>query len=538
MPTYAPGTKERELLDEKIDSYENFVDDIPIMVGDEEIRTDLVRYQVCPFDHQRKVAKYYWATPDVVQKAIANCLSARKQWMLRPLPERAEIFHRAADLIAYKYRYDILARTMLGQGKNIWQAEIDAAAEMIDFLRFNNQFAREVTSYQPLSPNKEETNTIVYRATEGFWTAITPFNFTAIGGHLCSAPALMGNVCLWKPSDTAISSNYLVYKIYREAGVPAGVINFVPADGPVFGDTITSAPDLTGINFTGSVKTFKTLWKAVANNIDIYKTYPRLIGECGGKNMHFVHASAHVDNVFYGSIQAGFEYSGQKCSALSRMYVPNSLWPEIKANLIAIQKEIAVGTPLEGKTFMSAVIDDKSYARCKAYLEHAKKSPDLKIIAGGRCDDSQGYYVEPTIIETSDATNKIIQEEIFGPIVTVYVYPDRKYKETALLASITSPYALTGAIYAEDQEVIDELSDIFIDCAGNFYINDKSTGSVVGQQPFGGTRLSGTNDKAGGPYYLLKFLSPQSVKERHVPKSTWKYPSMADSEEEVKPTLK
>ncbi|XP_060573762.1 delta-1-pyrroline-5-carboxylate dehydrogenase, mitochondrial-like [Ruditapes philippinarum] len=534
MPTYAPGTKERQLLEDKIKSYDGKVRDIPIVIGDEEIRTKDVHSQVCPFDHHRKIATFSYATKDIVNKGIANSLAARKAWERTPLEKRAEIFARAAELMATKYRYDLLATTMLGQAKNIWQAEIDAAAELIDFLRFNVQFARELTKYQPLSPSPEETNTVRYRGVEGFWAAVTPFNFTAIGGHLPAAPALMGNVSLWKPSDTAMLSNYTVYEIYREAGLPAGVINFIPADGPVFGDTVTASPDLAGINFTGSVGTFRRLWKQVGQNLDNYKGYPRLIGECGGKNMHFVHPTAKIDQVFLGAIQSGFEYSGQKCSALSRMYIPESLWPEVKENMKRIHKQIVVGTPLHGETFVSAVIDDKAFARCKSYLDHAKKSPDLKIVAGGNCDDSKGYFIEPTIVESHNPKEKILKEEIFGPIVTVYVYPDQKYRETAELAAETSPYALTGAIYADDPNAIEELSDIFLDSAGNFYINDKSTGSVVGQQPFGGTRLSGTNDKAGGPYYLLKFVSPQSIKTRNVPKTTWKYPSMEDSPSDFK----
>ncbi|WAR14457.1 AL4A1-like protein [Mya arenaria] len=415
MPSYAPGTEEREQLDKTVAGYEGLVKDVPIMIGDEEIRSGQPRYQ--PFDHEKRIAKFTYASKDVIQKAIDNSLKARKDWERQPLEKRAEVFYRASELMKNKYRYDLLATTMIGQGKNIWQAEIDAAAEMIDFLRFNIQFAR------------------------GFWACITPFNFTAIGGHLPAAPALM---------------------IYREAGLPAGVINFIPADGPSFGDTVTSSPHLAGINFTG---------------------------KCGGKNMHFVHPSAKLDQVFYGAIQSGFEYSGQKCSALSRMYIPESMWPDIKENLKRIHKEMV------------------AFARCKSYLEHAQKSANVKIIVGGKCDDSVGYYIEPTFLEVSNPDEKLLKEEIFGPIVTVYVYPDDKYRETAKKASQTSPFALTGAIYAEDEDVVEELSEIFEDCAGNFYINDKSTGSVA-------------------------------IKRRNVYKKTWKYPSMADTTPgELNPTF-
>ncbi|OWF37163.1 delta-1-pyrroline-5-carboxylate dehydrogenase, mitochondrial-like [Mizuhopecten yessoensis] len=528
MPEYAPGSKEKKELDACLAKYQNHVEDIPIVIGDEEIRTNQVHHQVAPFDHQKTIAKFTYASADLIQKGIDTSLRVRRDWERRPLYERAEIFLKAADLMSGKYRMDLLATTMMGQAKNVVQAEIDAAAELIDFLRFNAQFAQDITRYQPLSPTANITkNSTVYRGMEGFWAAITPFNFTAIGGHLASAPAMMGNVCQWKPSDTAMLSNYTVFKIFREAGVPAGVINFVPADGPVFGNTITSSHDLAGINFTGSVKTFHHLWKQVGQNLENFRTYPRLIGECGGKNFHFVHPTADVDSVVNGTVRSAFEFGGQKCSACSRAYIPASLWPKIKEGMINIHKQIKVGSPLDNDTFLSAVIDDKSFNRIKGYLDHAKTSPNLKVVAGGSCDDSKGYFVEPTIIETSDPKDKIMQEEIFGPVVAVYVYPDNKYKEVTKMVTETSPFALTGAIYAQEENVKQELVEMLKDSAGNFYINDKSTGSVVGQQPFGGARLSGTNDKAGGPHYLLKFVSVQSVKETMVPSKEWRYPSMA-----------
>ncbi|XP_062597792.1 delta-1-pyrroline-5-carboxylate dehydrogenase, mitochondrial-like, partial [Saccostrea cucullata] len=385
----------------------------------------------------------------------------------------------------------------------------------------------DITSYQPLSPEIDTVqNSAVYRGCEGFWAAITPFNFTAIGGHLCSAPALMGNVCLWKPSDTAMLSNYTVYKIYREAGLPPGIINFVPADGPVFGDVITKSPNLAGVNFTGSVRTFKTIWKSVAQNLDSYISYPKLIGECGGKNFHFIHKSADVTSVVVGTIRSAFEYGGQKCSACSRMYIPQSMWPEVKRKMLDILSQIKLGSALDNTVFLSAVIDDKAFKRIKSYIDYAKDSPNLTVIAGGQCDDSQGYFVEPTIIETSDPQDKIMQEEIFGPVLTVFPYPDDEYMKYAQLATKTSPFALTGAVFAKEPKAREELVDAFQDVAGNFYINDKSTGSVVGQQPFGGDRLSGTNDKAGGPYYLTRFVSMQCVKESKVPLETWMLPSM------------
>ena len=525
---YEEGSDEKKALAQTLEKYKGKTEDIPIVIGDEEIRTKEVKFQVEPFDHHEKIAKYHYATPDLVQKAIDNSLKARKAWDRTPLEKRCDVFLKAADLMANKYRMDLMASTMMGQAKNIVQAEIDAVCELVDFLRFNVQYAGQLIQSQPISPTSSvEKNSHQYRGMEGFWAAISPFNFTAIGGHLCQAPTIMGNVVVWKPSDTAMLSNYLVYKIYREAGLPAGIINFVPADGPVFGDTVTSSPHLAGINFTGSVKTFQHLWKQVANNIENYRTYPRLIGECGGKNFHFVHKSGDLESVVNGTIRSAFEYGGQKCSACSRMYIPQSMWSEVKDKMLNIHKKIKVGSPFDKDTFVSAVIDDKAFDRIKGYLSHAKSSPNLTVIAGGNCDNSKGYFVEPTIIETSDPDDKIMHEEIFGPVVTVYPYPDEQYKEIAEKVTQTSPYALTGAIYALDEKVKEELTDTFRDSAGNFYINDKSTGSVVGQQPFGGTRLSGTNDKAGGSQYLLRFASIQSVKETYKPLTAWEYPSMS-----------
>lgn len=527
MLDFAPGSQERKDLEKTLQKYMGQTIDVPIVIGDEEIRTEQVRKQVAPFDHNWTVATFYHATPDLIKKAIASNMKARSDWEKRPLQERCDIFLKAADLISKQYRMDLIATTMIGQAKNVWQAEIDAAAELIDFLRFDVMFAQKTTAYQPLSPSPNTTlNTMSYRGLEGFWAAVCPFNFTAIGGHLPMAPALMGNVSLWKPSDTAVLSNYTVFKIYREAGLPPGVINFLPADGPVFGDTVLSSPDFAGLNFTGSVGTFKKLWKQIALNLDIYRNYPRIIGECGGKNFHFVHPSADVQSISTGSVRSAFEYNGQKCSALSRMYVPQSLWPEIKSKLLEIMKDIKMGSPLDRENFVTAVIDDKAFVRIKNYIEYAKSRSSMTIISGGHYDDSKGYFIEPTIIETRDPLDKIMQEEIFGPIFAVYVYPDSKLKETIKLAQTTSPYALTGAIYVQDKAAKEELIEAFRYSAGNFYINDKSTGSIVGQQPFGGARLSGTNDKAGGPHYMARFTSPLSVKETFVPQTSWRYPSM------------
>ncbi|KAK3736547.1 hypothetical protein RRG08_051539 [Elysia crispata] len=526
MLDYAKSNPETAQLEKTLEQYCDPID-VPIVVGDEEIRTGPVQRQVAPFDHKRTVATFHHATPEILKKAIESNLKARIDWERRPLQERCDIFLRAADMISQERRMNLIASTMLGQAKNVFQAEIDAAAELIDFLRFNVQFALKTTSYQPISADPKVTlNSMVYRGLEGFWAAVCPFNFTAIGGNLPMAPAIMGNVSLWKPSDTAVLSNYEAFKIYREAGLPPGVINFVPADGPTFGDTITASPHLAGLNFTGSAATFKRLWRQVGENLDNYINFPRLIGECGGKNMHFVHPSADLENVANGTVRSAFEFNGQKCSACSRLYVPESMWPQLKERVLSILSEVKMGSPLDRENLVTAVIDAKAFARIKGYIDYAKSNPDLTIIAGGNCDDSVGYFVEPTVIVSTDPKSKLMAEEIFAPILTVYVYPDSKVIETVELSKSTSPFALTGAIYVQDDAAKAQLADAFKFHAGNFYINDKSTGSIVGQQPFGGSRQSGTNDKAGGPFYMTRFTSPQSIKETFVPLKDWRYPSL------------
>ncbi|XP_072888038.1 delta-1-pyrroline-5-carboxylate dehydrogenase, mitochondrial [Hemitrygon akajei] len=524
---FKPGSSERQALQKALNDLKGRTLEIPCVIGGERVWTKEIRYQLCPFNHSHKVAKFCYADKDLINKAINAALSAHREWDLKPIEDRAQIFFKAADLISGPKRAELLARTISARyGKTVIQAEIDAAPELIDFFRFNAKYAMELQHEQPIS-EPPSTNTTLYRSLEGFVAAISPFNFTAIGGNLAGAPALMGNVVVWKPSDTAMAASYNVYEILLEAGLPPNVIQFVPADGPLFGETITNSEHLAGINFTGSVPTFKHLWKQVSANLDKYRCFPRLSGECGGKNFHFVHKSADVTSVINGTIRSAFEYGGQKCSACSRLYVPDSLWPEIKKNLLEEQKKIKVGDPAEDfTTFLSAVIDDKSFARIKKWIKHAQSSPNLTIIAGGKCDDEVGYYVQPSIIETKDPQDPIMKEEIFGPIVTVYVYPEDKYQEVLHLIDTSTPYGLTGAVFAQDKSVIAEASQVLRFSAGNFYINDKSTGSVVAQQPFGGARISGTNDKAGGPHYILRWTSPQSVKETHVPLTAWRYPYM------------
>ncbi|XP_077312449.1 delta-1-pyrroline-5-carboxylate dehydrogenase, mitochondrial [Lithobates pipiens] len=520
------GSPERAALQKALHELKEKTEEIPCVVGGEAVWTKDIRYQVSPFNHSHKVAKYCYADKELLTKAIDGALSARKEWDLKPPEDRAQIFFKAADLLSGPRRAEVLAKTMIGQGKTAIQAEIDAAAELIDFFRFNAKYALQLQHEQPISV-PISTNTLVYRGLEGFIAAVSPFNFTAIGGNLAGAPALMGNVVLWKPSDTAILASYAVYNVLREAGLPPNIIQFVPADGPVFGDTITSSEHLSGINFTGSFPTFKRLWKQTAENLDRYRTFPRLAGECGGKNFHFVHKSADAESAVNGAIRSAFEYSGQKCSACSRLYVPDSLWPQIKARLLEEHAKIKVGNPADDfSTFTSAVIDEKSFRRIQGWIKHAKESPNLTVLCGGNCDDRVGYFVEPTIIETKDPKEKIMAEEIFGPVLAVYVYPENQYKEVLKLIDSTSPYGLTGAVFAQDKNVLQEAAEVLRNAAGNFYINDKSTGAVVAQQPFGGSRASGTNDKPGGPHYILRWTSPQVVKETHVPLREWKYPYM------------
>lgn len=526
---FEPGSEQRLALDAKLKQYNSELFDIPLVIGDEEIRTKNVQFQVKPFDHQSKLSKYYSADSGILEKAIQASQKAFRSWDATPLEKRAEIFVRAAELIRGKYRADILAATMLGQSKTIIQAEIDAAAELSDFYAFNVQWALEAQKWAPLSVDGC-SNALHWRGFEGFWAAIAPFNFTAISGHLAGAPALMGNVVLWKPSSTAILSSYINFKILREAGLPPGVINFVPSGGSVFGPVITKSPFLAGINFTGSAGTFESVWKEVGNNISLYKSFPRLIGECGGKNFHYVHPSAsNTAHIVNSTIRSAFEYSGQKCSACSRMYVPKSKWNGIRDGLVAAIKQMKVGSPLEYDTFMTSVIDDKAFVRIKSYLDRAKTSPNLKIVIGGGCDKSKGYFIEPTVVETKDPNDQMMQEELFGPVLTVYVYEDREAVDVLKLVDTTTPFALTGAIFADDEKAIKEASDRLKFSTGNFYINDKSTGSVVSQQPFGGARKSGTNDKAGSPYYILKFANLLSVKTQTKPLEDWRYPYMSSA---------
>ncbi|KAM8708228.1 hypothetical protein ACLKA7_015234 [Drosophila subpalustris] len=527
--TYCKNSEERKALQQALKATTSKCEEVPIVIGGKEYKTDQVMHQVMPHDHQHKLAKFYYADKKLLENAIKTAVEVQPKWDRVSLSERLKIWERAADLMAGKYRQDLNSATMLGQAKTVIQAEIDAAAELIDFLRIHAYFLKECVKYQPISEDIKVTkNSMRYRGFDGFIAAVSPFNFTAIGGNLAYTPAMMGNAVLWKPSDTALLSNWRIFNIMREAGVPDGVVNFVPADGPVFGDTITASPHLAAINFTGSVPTFSRLWKQVGNNIEKYNNFPRLIGECGGKNFHFVHSSADVESVVTSTIRSSFEYSGQKCSACSRMYVPESLWPKIKEGLVCEVQKLKIGDVQDMSTFTSAVIDDKAFKRITGYIEHAKSSPNLEIIAGGTYSDSKGYFINPTIVVSKDPKDRIMTEEIFGPVLTIYVYKEADLSKTMQLVNSSTQFALTGAVFGQDEDFIKCAMEEFKMAAGNFYINDKSTGSVVGQQPFGGGRKSGTNDKAGGPHYILRWTSPQSIKETFVPLRDINYPYMSE----------
>lgn len=526
---YRKDSAERTELQAALKAMANSVEDVPLVIGDREIREGEQRKQVMPHDHNKTVATFYYADSKMISKAIDNAIESQKKWDKTSLKERIDIWEKAADLMAGPYRQTLNAATMLGQAKTVIQAEIDSAAELIDFIRMNAYYLKENSKYQPISEDLKVTkNSMRFRGIDGFIAAVSPFNFTAIGGNLAYTPALMGNSVLWKPSDTALLSNWIIFKIMREAGVPPGVVNFVPADGPVFGDTITASPHLAGINFTGSVPTFNRLWKQVGQNIDKYINFPRLIGECGGKNYHFVHPSADSESVINGTIRSAFEFCGQKCSACSRMYVPESLWPKIKAGLLEIRDKLKVGDVQDFSSFTSAVIDEKAFARIKSYIDHAKNSSDIEVIGGGQYDDSKGYFIQPTIVQCKNPRDKIMTEEIFGPVLSIYVYKDQDLEQTLQLVGSTTAFALTGAVFAQDEKFLRYAIEELKMTAGNFYVNDKSTGSVVGQQPFGGGRMSGTNDKAGAPQYIMRWTSPQAIKETFVPLREYSYPYMSD----------
>jgi 1-pyrroline-5-carboxylate dehydrogenase len=524
---YAPGSPERKELKARLAEMRGKVIEIPMYIAGKEIRTDDVREIYAPHDHQHLLGKYFYGTADHVHMAIDAALEARPQWQALPWDQRASIFLKAADLVSGPYRSKINAATMLGQSKNVYQAEIDAACEMADFFRFNVEFMADIYQQQPIS-SKGIWNRVEQRPLEGFVYAITPFNFTSIAGNLPAAPALMGNVVVWKPAETQIYSAAVLMEIFREAGMPDGVINMVFVNGPVGGKVMAMHPDFVGVHFTGSTEVFKRIWKAIGDNVALHNTYPKIVGETGGKDFVMVHESARTAQVATALSRGAFEYQGQKCSAASRAYIPDNLWPEIKDLLVNDVKSFKMGGPEDFSNFINAVIDEVAFEKITSYIDHAKNDPSCEILAGGGYDKSAGYFIEPAVILTTDPQYRSMQEEIFGPVLTIYVYPAGEYTKTLDMLDKTSPYALTGAIFAQDRWAIEEAFTKLFNSAGNFYINDKPTGAVVGQQPFGGARASGTNDKSGSYLNLLRWVSPRTIKENFNPPEDYRYPFMAE----------
>lgn len=521
---YAAGSPERELLKEAIAQARSQSIDVPMYIAGKEVRTNKKEALRPPHDHQHILGYYHQGDKSHVKDAIEAALAAKSKWESLSWEHRASIFLKAADLIAGPYRYKLNAATMLGQSKNAYQAEIDAACELIDFLRFNVQYMTEIYQQQPPVSSKGVWNRLEQRPLEGFVFALTPFNFTAIAGNLPTSAAMMGNVVVWKPSNTQIYSANVLMQIFREAGLPDGVINLVYVSGPDAGDVIFKHPDFAGIHFTGSTAVFQDIWKTIGNNIHQYKTYPRIVGETGGKDFIFVHHSADVRVANAAIVRGAFEYQGQKCSAASRVYIAKSIWPELKKLLQSDLATIKMGPTEDFSNFVNAVIDEKSFDKLAKYIDTAKNSPDVEIIAGGKYDKSRGYFIEPTVIVTKDPFYTTMCEELFGPVLTIFVYDDQDFEKTLDIVDKTSVYALTGAIIAQDRYALEKMSHALRNAAGNFYINDKCTGAVVGQQPFGGARGSGTNDKAGSMINLLRWVSPRTIKETFDPPKDYRYP--------------
>jgi 1-pyrroline-5-carboxylate dehydrogenase len=522
---YGPGSAEKKSLKKRLDEMSSEQIEIPVIINGKEVRTGDTAKAVCPHDHGHVLATYHQAGSAEVAIAAEAAKNAWHEWSELPWEERASVLLRAADLLAGPWRDTMNGATMLNQSKTVFQAEIDAACEMIDFWRFNPYYMCRIYQDQPWSP-AANWNRVEYRPLEGFVFAVTPFNFTSIGGNLPTAPALMGNTVLWKPASTAVYSGYYIMKILQAAGLPDGVINFLPGKASKVGDPVMAHPDFAGIHFTGSTPVFHSMWKTIGDNISTYRSYPRVVGETGGKNFVFAHPSASATAYATALVRGAFEYQGQKCSAGSRAYIPRSLWPQVKEQLLDQLKQVEMGTPLDFRNFMAAVIDEPSFDRILRYIDFAKDSPEAEILAGGNGDKSKGYFIEPTVVLTTNPRFKLMEEEIFGPVLTVYVYEDADLEKTLDLVDTTSPYALTGAIFAQDRKVIEHLARRLRHAAGNFYINDKPTGAVVGQQPFGGARASGTNDKAGSMINLLRWTSQRAIKENFVPPHSFRYPFM------------
>lgn len=526
-PADPVGKAQRTSLRARLEIMERARVQIPCIIGGKEICTTEKRKVVMPHAHQEVLGEFCYSGATEIKAAVEAAQKAKPQWAAMAWQDRVGIFLKAADLLAGPYRDTLNAATMLGQSKNVYQAEIDSACELIDFLRFNAYFYQQILESQPIS-SPGVWNRLDYRPLDGFVAAITPFNFTAIAANLPAAPAMLGNTVVWKPSDTQMLSAHYIMNLFKDAGLPDGVINLVAADGPTFGNTIFSMRELAGVHFTGSTSTFQTIWKTVGENISRYESYPRLVGETGGKDFVFAHPSADAEAVAVALVRGAFEYQGQKCSAASRAYLPRSLWKTIQDRMIADLKSLSMGDVRDFRNFVNAVIDERSFNKISGYLDHAKKSTDAKILMGGGADKSKGFFVEPTVILTTNPGYKSMVEEIFGPVLTVFVYEDSQLDETLALCDQASPYALTGAIFAQDRYAVEMLTARLRGAAGNFYINDKPTGAVVGQQPFGGSRASGTNDKAGSILNLYRWLSPRTIKETFVPPKDYRYPFMLD----------
>lgn len=524
---YLPGSSEREALKAELDRQLSNPVEVPIIIGGKELRTENKAQMLCPHDYRKVLGEYYIAGEKELLMAIDAAEEAREAWENMPWEHRATIFLKAADLLTGKYRAKLSAACMLGQSKNPYQAEIDVICELADFLRFNPYYVQEIYKQQPIN-TAGVWNRVEYRALDGFVAAITPFNFTSIGGNLSTAPAMVGNTVIWKPSSTAVLSNYYFMQILMEAGLPAGVINFVPCRGVDFGRIVVSHSKMAGFHFTGSTGVFNGIWDQVGKNIDKYVSYPRLVGETGGKDFIFAHESADIEALTCAIVLGAFEYQGQKCSAASRAYIPESLWDELKGRLEEEIGKIKMGDVCDFTNLMNAVIDHNSFVNIKNYLEYVRESNDAEIIIGGGCDDSVGYFIEPTVILAKTPTFKTMVEEIFGPVMTIYVYPNDKLEETLKACDTATIYGLTGAVFAQDRTAIIKITKALDHAAGNFYINDKPTGAVVGQQPFGGSRGSGTNDKAGSAINLYRWMSQRTIKETLVPRTVVSYPYMVE----------
>ena len=528
IKSYAPGTPERKDIKAKLKELKARQVEIPIIIGGKEVKTGNLGECVLPHDHKTAVGTYHKAGEKEIQEAIETSLMVHRQWAEMDWQDRASIFLRAADILAGPWRSLLNAASMLCQSKNVFQAEVDAACEFIDFLRFNAFYAMQIYEQQPPISTTGTRNRLEYRPLEGFIFASTPFNFTSIAGNLPSAPVIMGNVALWKPASNATYSAYYLMKLFQEAGLPDGVINFIPGAGSKVGPIIMNSPDLAGIHFTGSTATFQNMWQTVGNNIKNYKSYPRIVGETGGKDFIFVHKDTKIDELGTALIRGAFEYQGQKCSAASRAYIPSSLWIDLKDFILEEMKTVKMGDVEDFSNFINAVIDEAAFSKITEYIEFIKDSNEAEIVFGGNYDNSKGYFIEPTIAVTTNPHFRTMEEEIFGPVLTVYVYEDDKFEETLHLCDETSPYGLTGAIFSRNREAIRLAEKILVNAAGNFYINDKPTGAVVGQQPFGGSRASGTNDKAGSFLNMIRWVTPRTIKETFVPPTDYRYPFMGE----------